>query len=54
MHVTYVILVFLVASTQKVKGTLVQFSSVQSLSRVRLFAASRIAARQASLSITNS
>ena len=26
MHVTYVILVFLVASTQKVKGTLVQFS----------------------------
>ena len=31
-----------------------QFSSVQSLSRVRLFATSRIAARQASLSITNS
>ena len=30
------------------------FSSVQSLSRVRLFAASRIAAHQASLSITNS
>ena len=32
----------------------VQFSSVQSLSRVRLFATPRIAARQASLSITNS
>ena len=30
------------------------FSSVQSLSRVRLFATTRIAARQASLSITNS
>ena len=33
--------------------TSVQFSSVQSLSRVRLFATPRIAARQASLSITN-
>ena len=32
----------------------VQFSSVQSLSRVRLFATPRIAARQASLSINNS
>ena len=32
----------------------VQFSSVQSLSHVRLFATSWIAARQASLSITNS
>ena len=31
----------------------VQFSSVQSLSRVQLFATPRIAARQASLSITN-
>ena len=31
-----------------------QFSSVQSLSHVRLFATPRIAARQASLSITNS
>ena len=31
----------------------VQFSSVQLLSRVRLFATPRIAARQASLSITN-
>ena len=31
-----------------------QFSSVQSLSRVQLFATLRIAARQASLSITNS
>ena len=34
--------------------TSVQFSSVQSLSRVRLFATSWIAAGQASLSITNS
>ena len=33
---------------------MVQFSSVQSLSHVRLFATPRIAARQASLSITNS
>ena len=32
----------------------IQFSSVQSLSRVRLFATPQIAARQASLSITNS
>ena len=32
----------------------VQFSSVQSLSRVQLFGTPRIAARQASLSITNS
>ena len=34
--------------------TMVQFSSVQSLSRVQLFATPRIAPRQASLSITNS
>ena len=33
---------------------IIQFSSVQSLSRVRLFATALIAARQASLSITNS
>ena len=33
---------------------LIQFSSIQSLSRVRLFATPWIAARQASLSITNS
>ena len=33
---------------------MVQFSSVQSLSRVQLFATSWIAARQASLSVTNS
>ena len=33
---------------------MIQLSSVQSLSRVRLFATPRIAARQASLSITNS
>ena len=32
----------------------VQFSSVQSLSRVQLFATQRITARQASLSITSS
>ena len=36
------------------KVTSVQFSSVQSLSHVQLFATPRIAARQASLSITNS
>ena len=35
-------------------GKYVQFSSVQSLSRVRLFATPWIAARQASLSIANS
>ena len=35
-------------------STQVQFSSVQSLSRVQLFATPWIAARQASLSITNS
>ena len=35
-------------------ASLVQFSSVQSLSRVRLFATPGIPARQASLSITNS
>ena len=34
--------------------SILQFSSVQSLSRVRLFATQWIAARQASLSITNS
>ena len=37
-----------------VSETYIQFSSVQLLSRVRLFATSWIAARQASLSITNS
>ena len=36
------------------KWNVLQFSSVQSLSRVRLFATPWIAARQASLSITNS
>ena len=36
------------------RKTVVQFSSFQSLSRVRLFATPWIAARQASLSITNS
>ena len=36
------------------KHSSVQFSSLQSLSRVRLFATPWIAARQASLSITNS
>ena len=35
-------------------GNFFQFSSVQSLSRVRLFVTPWIAARQASLSITNS
>ena len=37
-----------------IKPPSVQFSSVQSLSRVQLFATPRITARQASLSITNS
>ena len=36
------------------KSPLLQFSSVQSLSRVRLFATPWTVARQASLSITNS
>ena len=40
--------------TEHWNGSSVQFSSVQSLSRVRLFATPWIAARQASLSITNS
>ena len=39
---------------QKTNGTVKQFSSVQSLSRLRLFVTAWIAARQASLSITNS
>ena len=38
----------------QMKHSIYQFSSVQSLSRVRLFATPWIAARQASLSITNS
>ena len=44
------------AVSYKIKYTLTisQLSSVQSLSRVRLFATASIAARQASLSITNS
>ena len=41
-------------TTQKYKGSSDQVSSVQSLSRVRLFATPWITARQASLSITNS
>ena len=41
-------------SRQEYWSGLPQFSSVQSLSHVRLFATPRIAARQASLSITNS
>ena len=40
--------------SKSMRGMLVQFSSVQLLSRVRLFATPWIAARQASLSITNS
>ena len=39
---------------RKVMTNLVQLSSVQSLGRVRLFATQLIAARQVSLSITNS
>ena len=45
--------VFLVSYTYQ-KGNSVQFSSVQSLSRVQLFVTSWTAAHQASLSITNS
>ena len=41
-------------SHQGSPNTSIQFSSAQSLSRVRLFATPRTAARQASLSITNS
>ena len=41
-------------SPGRVSFSSVQFSSIQSLSRVRLFATPWIAARQASLSITNS
>ena len=44
----------MVISVEPSSFSSVQFSSVQSLSRVRLFATPWIAARQASLSITNS
>ena len=44
----------LIKLLQNVIISSVQLSSVQSLSRVRLFGTSQIAARQASLSITNS
>ena len=43
-----------VFGSQKLLISIIQFSSVQSLNRVRLFAIPWIAARQASLSITNS
>ena len=42
------------STSPRAKEVSLQFSSVQSLSRVRLFATPWIAARQASLSITNS
>ena len=45
---------FLLKSKTCFLDNVIQFSSVQSLSRVRLFATPWIAARQASLSITNS
>ena len=48
------VLVLIVISAWNSTWHRVQFSSVQSLSRVRLFATPWIAARQASLSITNS
>ena len=44
----------MVHQPRKISLALVQFNSVQSLSRVRLFVMPWIAARQASLSITNS
>ena len=43
---------YLSQKISNINQTSVQFSSVQSLSRVRLFATPRIAARQASLSVT--
>ena len=48
------ILLLILGVRSIVSFRLVQFSSVQSLSRVRLFVTPGIAARQASLSITNS
>ena len=42
------------SSVERHSGCFIVFSSVQSLSRVRLFVTPRIAARQASLSITSS
>ena len=45
---------FATSKFNEFSGLSLQFSSVQSLSCVRLFATPRIAARQASLSITNS
>ena len=45
---------FLPSISFKINFHILQFSSVQSLSRVQLFATPWIAARQASLSITNS
>ena len=47
-------LTYRVIITIFLNSTYIQFSSVQSLRRVRLFATPRIAACQASLSITNS
>ena len=48
------IYVFIALTQHQEQNPSVQFSSVQSLSRVRLFVTPWIAARQASLSITNS
>ena len=47
-------MLFFITKNIKIIFHFIQFSSVQSLSRVQLFATPWIAARQASLSITNS
>ena len=52
--ISFRIFQFIVIHTVKGFGIVIKFSSVQSLSCVRLFATPRIAAHQASLSITNS
>ena len=49
-----IVTVWLLSPIYVVSSSTVQFSSVRSLSRVRLFVTPWIAARQASLSITNS
>ena len=49
-----VLITFIYFSQQSCKASIAQFSSIQLLSRVQLFVTARTAARQASLSITNS
>ena len=55
VHMSFSIIVFSgYMASRGIIGSSVQFSSVQSLSRVRLFTTPWTAARQASLTITNS